>query len=63
MSGSVNREGLTYDEWYCAARSFRFNIAPHAPRVAWLAGEDPTEHRASIENKERARIVRERNLP
>lgn len=38
----ANRDGLTWSEWYAAA-----GRGPTATREAWLACEDPTEHRGA----------------
>lgn len=39
----VNREGMTFAEWTAAAGP---QVNVHKARVAWLAGEDPTDYRA-----------------
>lgn len=38
----LNREGLTWAEWLAAAGN-----GPTATRAAWLAGDDPSEHRGA----------------
>lgn len=43
-TSKTNREGLTYMEWYRAARMRPGTKA----RKAWQAGEDPTEHAARL---------------
>lgn len=52
---TVNREGLTFTEWVCAAGLARFdihgiaepsNVYPRRVRKAWRDGEDPSDHRA-----------------
>lgn len=48
---AVNREGLTLVEWINAA-GYKLPAGPRLLRAidrSWLAGEDPTEHRAAIE--------------
>lgn len=52
----TNREGLTFEEWVCAAgvAAWRYSYTVdnksgyYSPKVraAWKAGEDPTEWRA-----------------
>lgn len=39
---AVNREGMTFAEWYAAARLFRKTPVPNA-RKNWKNGVDPTE--------------------
>lgn len=56
----LNPEGLTFEEWVCAAALVNYSydlcllrysecIYPDWVRTAWLAGEDPTEYRAPRE--------------
>lgn len=42
----TNSEGLTYREWYLAA-GYAGKPSGLGPKMAWLDGEDPSEHRAS----------------
>ena len=43
---ALNREGMTFDEWYAAANCFRTNKLPAnaTTLTAWYRGEDPTEY-------------------
>lgn len=58
MNDNVNREGLTYQEWFCAANAwgtvFRdTNVGRSHAETAWIAGEDPTEYAAQGNQKKR----------
>lgn len=49
----VNKEGLTFDEWFDAANAFD----PQAVDIdiaaqAWLRGDDPTEYAARAEKED-----------
>lgn len=40
----INRQGLSLDEWAAAAGIERWSISEEQ-HVAWIQGEDPTEHK------------------
>lgn len=42
----LNREGMTFDDWFTAANCFRTNKleANGTTLIAWFRGEDPTEY-------------------
>lgn len=45
MKTPVNKEGLTFIDWYNAACRYNaFAVTEGKARRAWLRGEDPTEY-------------------
>lgn len=68
---TMNGEGMTWEEWACAATipyrgiyTGHTHIAIHFPaalfrkeRRAWRAGEDPTEWRKALDDQRHAKYV------
>lgn len=45
----MNANGLTFERWYAAATfGARVRPLPETMLAAWRAGEDPTDHAASL---------------
>ncbi len=66
----TNKEGLTFEEWACAAGVAKFNSDKFVSlssnhrynyhtyiRKAWVNGEDPTEWKAALEIRCTGRVL------